>query len=149
MQIKSSYVGYHEIFVLLYRPSLSKLFFMEITITDSKTLAEVQAEFNQHFPFLKLEFFKKHNEEGEGSKKSEAINLSKKIADVRSIYGMEELSINGHKKVSTLEDEFFECYGMNVQVFRKSGKAWLQTTTTDSWTLTEQNNEGKEHETLV
>ena len=122
---------------------------MDITITDNKTLAEVQAEFNQHFPFLKLEFFKKQHHEGEGNKKSDALQLNKKISEVRSIYGVESLSINGHKKVSTLEDEFFECYGMNVQVFRKSGKAWLQTTATDSWTLTEQNNEGKEHEVMV
>jgi hypothetical protein len=30
-----------------------------------------------------------------------------------------------------------------VQVFRKSGKVWLETTVTDGWTLEEQNLQGE------
>jgi hypothetical protein len=31
---------------------------------------------------------------------------------------------------------------LSVQVFRKSGKSWLETTFTDGWTLKKQNQEG-------
>jgi hypothetical protein len=47
-------------------------------------------------------------------------------------------------KVSELEELFEEVFGLSVQVFRKSGESWLQTTTTDSWTLNQQNLKGKE-----
>jgi hypothetical protein len=30
-----------------------------------------------------------------------------------------------------------------AQVYRKSGKIWLETTVTDSWTLEEQNKQGE------
>jgi hypothetical protein len=41
-------------------------------------------------------------------------------------------------KVGELENLFAEKFGLYVQLFRKSGKVWLQTTTTDTWTLKEQ-----------
>jgi hypothetical protein len=34
--------------------------------------------------------------------------------------------------------------GLYVQVFRKSGKVWLETTATDNWSLYKQNEEGQE-----
>jgi len=47
-------------------------------------------------------------------------------------------------KVSELEKIFLEDYGLNVQVFRNSGRVWLETTMTDDWTLAEQNRQGEE-----
>jgi hypothetical protein len=47
-------------------------------------------------------------------------------------------------KVSELEELFQEVFGLSVQIFRKSGENWLQTTTTDFWTLNQQNNKGKD-----
>ena len=41
--------------------------------------------------------------------------------------------------VGDLEQRFQDVYGLSVQVFRKSGKVWLETTVTDNWTLDEQN----------
>ena len=46
--------------------------------------------------------------------------------------------------VTELETMFRENFGLYVQVFRRSGKLWLETTATDSWTLTVQNDQGKE-----
>ena len=42
-------------------------------------------------------------------------------------------------KVAELENAFAKSFGFAVQVFRKSGNVWLQTTATDDWTLEEQN----------
>ena len=42
-------------------------------------------------------------------------------------------------KVAELENDFSGQFGLQVQVFRKSGEVWLQTTKTDNWTLIEQN----------
>ena len=112
-------------------------------ITDSKKISQVQNEFNDKFPYLKLEFYSKAHAEGEGSRDKERIDSTKTVGEVRSIHNTGDLSINGHLKVSSLEQAFANDYGLNVQVFRRSGGIWLQTTSTDHWTLTEQNEHGK------
>jgi hypothetical protein len=44
--------------------------------------------------------------------------------------------------VSELENLFEDKFKLSVQVFRKSGKSWLETTFTDGWSLKKQNQEG-------
>jgi hypothetical protein len=46
--------------------------------------------------------------------------------------------------VQELERVFQEELGLFIQVFRRSGKVWLETTATDNWTLFKQNEEGQE-----
>ena len=46
--------------------------------------------------------------------------------------------------VSELENQFAEKLKLSAQIFRKSGKTWLETTFTDSWSLKKQNQEGIE-----
>ena len=45
--------------------------------------------------------------------------------------------------VVDLEQSFSDVFGLGVQIFRKSGKVWLETTVTDGWTLDEQNRQGE------
>ena len=113
-------------------------------ISDGKKISEVKKEFHDKFPFLKLEFYKEHHKVGEGSSAKQLLEGDKTIGEVRSIHNSGEISINGNLKVSSLEQAFSDTYGLNVQVFRKSGKIWLQTITTDEWTLSEQNHKGEE-----
>ncbi len=106
---------------------------MEITIHDSFKLCEIQEEFSKHFPYLKLEFF----EFAPGAKKvfSKAYLITdtdKTLGEKRHIHRAGHISINGHQKVNTLEQHFLENFGVDIQVFRKSGNVWLQTTTTDN-----------------
>lgn len=115
-----------------------------MVISDNKRISEIQAEFQKKFPYLKLEFYLTPHKEGEVTANAALIDPAKTIAEVRSVHSEGELSINGHLKVSTLEANFREQYGLNVQVFRRSRKIWLQTTATDEWTLSEQNNVGEE-----
>lgn len=121
----------------------------EIIITNDLTIEQIQDKFNAHFPFLKIEFFKTSHEEGEGSPKDNIIQGNHIIGDIRSNNSSGELSIHGNQKVSTLEEAFKEDYGLNVQVFRKSGKVWLETTNTDEWTLAEQNKTGEDMNTYL
>jgi hypothetical protein len=112
-------------------------------ILDRRTVAEIQAEFHTKFPYLKLEFYNQPHEVGEGSQLKSLIDKTKTIKTVRTVHTEGEMSVNGHLKVSTLEQSFADDYGLNVQVFRKSGGLWLQTTATDEWTLTDQNKKGE------
>lgn len=114
----------------------------QIHITDDRKIADIQAEFNGHFPNLKIEFYSKEHHEGEGSA-GKMIDASKTIGEVRTKHNEGDISINGHAKVSTLEEKFHDVFGLNVQVFRKSGDVWLQTTVTDEWTLSEQDHNAR------
>lgn len=120
---------------------------MEIILNDSYKLHEIQKIFNEHFPYLKLEFF---NIDTAKDKRFSSENLikqtNKTLAEVRHIHRAGYLSINGHQKVRTLESHFANDFGICTQVFRKSGDTWLQTTSTDEWTLSEQNKMAEEME---
>jgi hypothetical protein len=54
------------------------------------------------------------------------------------------LRIEEEMTVGELEKEFLESFGMLVQVSRRSGTIWLETTMTDNWTLSRQNEHGRE-----
>lgn len=118
---------------------------MEILIDDNNKLAEIQMEFSKHFPFLKLEFFNFDPIAKDiFSKKNLIVDTNKTIGEIRHIHNLGTISINGHQMVSSLEQHFIQYFGIYIQVFRKSGNAWLLTSTTDSWTLSEQNKMGEE-----
>ena len=121
---------------------------MEIFISDSKTLGEIKKEFNERFPHLKLEFYGLSHKEGEGSPEKYHFDDSITVSKARSKHVDGHLSIIGSQNTKTLEQQFKDFYGLNVQVFRKSGKLWMQTTSTDHWTLEEQESHAsiKEHE---
>lgn len=50
---------------------------------------------------------------------------------------------NAMSSVHAFEQMFAAQFGLNVQVFRRSGELYLETTATDDWTLGQQNAEGK------
>ena len=116
----------------------------EILISDDLSIEQVQDKFNSHFPFLKIEFFKTSHDNQEGSPKDAMIETKNLIGEIRKVHSEGEVSIHGNLKVNTLEESFKNKYGLHVQVFRKSGKLWLETTKTDNWTLAEQNKTGEE-----
>ncbi|TVQ49878.1 MAG: hypothetical protein EA362_03695 [Saprospirales bacterium] len=111
-------------------------------ITNDKKIADIQREFSEKFPKLKIEFYKKPHETGEGSKDELKHDPNSTIGEIRKKGSEGDLSIHGNLKVETLEANFQEQFGLNAQVFRKSGNIWLQTTKTDDWTLSEQNDRG-------
>lgn len=118
---------------------------MEILIDDASRLCDIQKEFSKHFPYLKLEFFGPQPEQEKVfTRKNLITDTRQTLGDVRHLHCLGHISIYGHLKVSTLEQNFRENYGINVQVFRKSGNIWLETTVTDDWTLSKQDRKGRE-----
>jgi glycerol-3-phosphate O-acyltransferase len=117
---------------------------MEIIIDDKKTLAEICKEFNDMFPYLKLEFFETPHQEFEGSPKKEMLDHHLTIKQVRKKYADSHLSISKFQKIADLERDFYDNYGLSVQVFRRAGGNWIETIFTDFWTLDEQNRRGEQ-----
>jgi len=117
---------------------------MKISINDNRKIHAIQEEFNLEFPFLKIEFFSKPHTSGGQSSKKLMKSSSKTLGECRTIHNNGEIFINAEMTVDELEQRFMDVYGLSVQIFRKSGTVWLETSVTDGWTLQKQNEQGKE-----
>ena len=115
-----------------------------IKITDSKKISSLQEEFHEMFPFLKLEFFHhKHNSYQDSLKKT-ILNLEITFKQCRKKQTESTPLLKENMKVTEIENLFQDIFGLSAQVFRKSGRSWIETTVTDDWTLKRQNDEGKD-----
>ena len=119
---------------------------MNIIIKDNLTINDIQKEFEEKFHFLKLMFFKKSHHENEGSAKKDLLLGTTKLTNIRHKNG--KIAVDEDTTVTELESLFKEHFDLNVQVFRKSGKSWIETTVTDKWTLKKQNDQGRELDEL-
>lgn len=117
---------------------------MRIKVSDERKLSAIQADFNALFPFLKVEFFKSPHKIGEASMKSLLYDNSRNVRDCRLRHQDGELVFAPEMKVNEFEEKCLKEFGLSVQVFRKSGNVWLETSATDSWSLKQQNDEGAE-----
>jgi hypothetical protein len=116
---------------------------MRLEINGSKTIKMVQKEFGNRFPYLKIEFFSKPHGDHEGSKKKFMTDASKTLNECRSIPHNGRMELMPSMTASELEEEFQNTYGLSVQLFRRSGKVWLETINTDNWTLAQHNEQGR------
>ena len=117
---------------------------MKITINDKRKIFAIQKDFNEAFPYLKLEFFAKPHTVGGASPKKLMSTNTKTLGECRTIHNTGKITITPEMTVAELEQHFGDVYGLSVQVFRKSGNALLETTVTDKWSLEQQNRQGEE-----
>jgi hypothetical protein len=113
---------------------------MKIELASNKTIGEIQAAFSGYFPNLKLAFFSKSHKAYKSSaakfliqeKDMPLSKLSSLLQEPKS------LLLEQNMPVWQLERLFEEECGLHVQVFRRSGKIWLETSKTDDLTLEQQ-----------
>jgi len=115
-----------------------------IHINHEQKLSEIKSSFSAAYPHLKIEFFSIEHETGEASARKAMFDDNLFLKDIIKKKTDGELSVDGHQKTSTFEKNFHDHFGISIQVFRKSGNIWLQTTTTDDWTLAQQERTGQE-----
>lgn len=114
---------------------------MIIDIAGNTSVGQIKHQFTTMFPYLKLEFFyEDKNEKPQLLIASNDTLLSKLQPKLRE--GV--IVVDEHLIVADLEAQFKEEFLLNVQVFRRSGSLWLETTITDIWTLGRQNQHGLE-----
>lgn len=112
-------------------------------IHNSKQLKELQEDFNNTFPYLKIEFFSQPHNIGEGSDEKNILNNQLTVGELRrnNIAGF--IPLNDNMPVGFFEKLLESSFQLNIQVYRKSHGRWLQTWASDVWTLGEQNNRSK------
>ncbi len=116
---------------------------MQLSTNPQTTLEEIQNDFSKHFPNLQLRFFLLHHPDGSNAP-NEQLPAMMKLEEVRKVHGLGTVSFDPKQTVAKLEADFRVHYGVNAQVFRRAGRNWLESTSTDSWTLEKQNEFGAE-----
>lgn len=117
---------------------------MKLKLRPSMTLEEAKKDFNEFYPFLRLEFFSKPHEVYKASPAKFIIHDETKTIGELLAFASEsiELNIEGSTTVRKFEAEAADC-GLYLQVLRRSAATWLATTVTDNLTLSEQNRKGE------
>ncbi|HEX4877014.1 MAG TPA: hypothetical protein VFV31_10110 [Chitinophagaceae bacterium] len=117
---------------------------MYLNIAPERLISEVQKDFNSYFPFLKIEFFNNKSLSRSDFSVKNILPHNRKLGDSQSLFKNGTIEFDEEMKVNELEKQFRDQFNLAVQVFRKSGNLWLETTMTDNWTLQQQNNHGRE-----
>ncbi len=108
---------------------------MKIFITEEYLVRSIQEEFHFRYPHLKLEFFRQPHGLHEGSPRADRVHPDTPIDKIRDFHSAAWIDISEYNTVAKLEHQFAHLLGLSVQVFRKSGNNWLETTGTDDRTL--------------
>ena len=116
---------------------------MNMKITMTSTLQHIFDQFCVAFPFLKLEFYTEKHILNEGSDASDQLTHNIWLNNFQPDLIEMDFNINGEISVAEFEKMMKDKFNLNVQVFRKSAKIWLQTTSTDYWSLNKQNGKGE------
>jgi len=114
-----------------------------LSIENTTTTYDLKKVFNDALPFLKIEFFKEPCLKGERFSRDKMITGNNVLDKIRRTNAYGNLKFSKQTRVSDLEKKFFTEFGLCVQVFRKSGNIWLETSATENWTLGQQNDEGE------
>lgn len=116
---------------------------MKLTVNSELQLKDIQAAFNKSYPYLKLEFFKNKHGEGQPSSVADMLDRNLYLHECSSV-AEAVFDIHADIQVKDLEKAFQEKLGLPAQVFRLSGKVWIETSKTDEWTLAQQHAKGEE-----
>lgn len=116
---------------------------MEIVLTYQETVKDIKKQFNNAFPYLKLEFFCEPHVVGQGSPYQKLVPPSTLLGEINGILREGEMTLTPQDTVKDVEQGFQRSFGLPVQVFRKQKDVWLETTSTDYLTLEEQNEMGR------
>jgi len=122
---------------------------MKIRLAQEFTIAEVQHAFQEVFPYLKLVFFSKPHKAFKGSAAKYLIqDKNQKLGSIEKEPKEGVLYLEPEMPTWQVERLFEEEFGLHVQVFRKSGNTWLETSVTDSLSLEQQNAKGRASENI-
>jgi hypothetical protein len=120
---------------------------MQLAILKSASLGDTQDAFHAAFPYLKIVFFTRtHKEHGGSNAKFMVTDRSKLLGDLSGFKAEGLLSIEPHMRTWEVERRVEEETGLHIQVFRKSGTVWLETSVSDDLTLEQQNEKAREQE---
>lgn len=115
-------------------------------INRNMTVSELNEQFHGQFPHLKIAFFQSKHDKFQGSFDVELVPDDTSLEMLNSELREGSFSINEEMSVADFEAKLESEHGLHIQVYRKSGSQWLQTTVTDNWSLHKQEDKAEEQE---
>lgn len=112
-------------------------------VSKNMTTEQVKSRFHNRYPKLKIEFYNMEHEAFAISSNCNKITEDVPLRSLNPKMKNGELSLYDSLKVRELEKLMKDNFGLNIQVFRKSGNQWMQTSITDNWTLGKQEEKGE------
>lgn len=120
-----------------------------LSIASNITLEEIDKQFREKYPYLKLVFFQHPPDFLLNVHHLHDQIKSKTVSEFNSQIESFDLELNDEMETGVFEKQLSNTLRINVQIFRKSGfDKWIETSQTDFWTLGQQNAEGKSESTL-
>lgn len=107
-------------------------------------LREVKEEFTRRYPYLKIESPGIQRPGLRRTADGSVLPVKAAGDGVSGDWLEQELRISDTMTVRELEDAIVALLGVGVQVFRRSGKFWIETRMTRHWTLKQQNDQGRD-----
>lgn len=102
-------------------------------------IIDVQNRFQTLFPLLQLRFYRISHQAGDSSSHRDEITDNKlTLQAFNPNFVAGKIPLDETTTAGQLETNFASMFGLYVQVFRKAGKHWIQTTNTDEWPLRQQ-----------
>ena len=111
---------------------------MLLSIHDNLLLEDIQDHFSKSFPSLKIEFYRHPHNWKKGSMPQDQIDGAMKVGDIRKKHDPGVLEIKSTDTTGHVESMFKDQFGLNVQIFRKGKNCWIQSITTDNYSLHQQ-----------
>lgn len=122
---------------------------MELYLSKEATMGAVQSEFSGAFPGLKIAFFSKPHGESKGSAAKFLLQHKEMLlGELSPNLKVGSLSVQPESVVWAVESDFEKNFGLHVQIFRKSGNLWLETSVSDKLTLAAQMQKAAESEQI-
>jgi len=109
---------------------------VKILVNNGRTLSDIKMDFQQRYPFLKIEFFL--------SKRSDGVARREKLADDYKLKKPVLINMATDRSVADVKKDILEKFELIALVYRKSGNVWVETSHTDHWPLEQQNSEGEQ-----
>lgn len=115
---------------------------MTVKLAKERVIRDIWHQFNYAYPYLRVDFYR-HVEGRLGAEVRQKLQRSVSLF-AAGIRRDGDIEISESMTVRELEQRFLAEFGLRVQVSRKSGRMWLETTISDNWTLKQQNDHGRE-----
>lgn len=112
---------------------------MHIEINDNTKFREIQEVFNNFYPYLQINFYRKAHKKYEASSDADLIDPELTVGQLKKTHVSGLLEMAPLYKVADVEKEFLVRFGLSAQIVRMDGDNWVQTTGMDDFTLKEVN----------
>jgi hypothetical protein len=108
---------------------------MKINIQPYATINDIQQSFKKAYPFLKIEFYDCSHAYGEKVVDAHRYDPGFRVSTIAKQFVPGIIDITPWRKTGDVEVEFKTKFGLFPQIFRNENGKWIQTTSTDTFTI--------------